>query len=116
MLNWSFWWIELGIVHGSRLDLLMTSILSLFGVFFPLLIPTTHARLLEFARTSKRERYPSHERTGLFFSCCFFSSFSWSFVYMYESEEGRRAEMKMRYLSIRKFFVSHVIWKITSGT
>lgn len=34
MLNWSFWWIELGIVHGSRLDLLMTSILSLFGVFF----------------------------------------------------------------------------------
>jgi len=34
MLNWSFWWIELGIVHGSRLDLLMTSILSLFGVFY----------------------------------------------------------------------------------
>lgn len=33
MLNWSFWWIELGIVHGSRLDLLMTSILSLSGVF-----------------------------------------------------------------------------------
>lgn len=34
MLNWSFWWIELGIVHGSRLDLLMTSILSLFWCFF----------------------------------------------------------------------------------
>lgn len=33
MLNWSFWWIELGNVHGSRLDLLITSILSLFGVF-----------------------------------------------------------------------------------
>lgn len=34
MLNWSFWWIELGNVHGSRLDLLMTSILSLFWCFF----------------------------------------------------------------------------------
>lgn len=83
MLNWSFWWIELGIVHGSRLDLLMTSILSLFGVFlfFSLLIPTTHARLLEFARTSKRERYPSHERTGLFFSCCFFFLLSLDHLY-----------------------------------
>lgn len=77
MLNWSFWWIELGNVHGSRLDLLMTSILSLFWCFFTfsLLIPTTHARLLEFARTSKRERYPSHERTGLLFSCCIFFFF-----------------------------------------
>lgn len=42
-----------------------------FFYFLPLIL-TTHARLLEFARTSKRERYPSHERTGLLFSCFFF--------------------------------------------
>lgn len=54
--------------------------------------------------------FPRENRITFFL--LFFSSFSWSFVYMYESEEGRRAEMKMRDLSIRNIFVSHVIWKI----
>lgn len=67
------------------------------------------------ARANESDTLPTREQ-DYFFLVVFFSSFSWSFVYMYESEEGRRAEMKMRYLSIRKFFVSHVIWKITSGT
>lgn len=104
MLNWSFWWIELGNVHGSRLDLLITSILSLFGVFS--LLP------FDFDYTCQATGICAHEQTRaipfprenrITFFLFFFSSFPWSFVYMYESEERRRAEMKMRYLSIRRF-------------
>lgn len=59
------------------------------------------------ARANESDTLPTREQ-DYFFLVVFFSSFSWSFVYMYESEEGRRAEMKMRGTYLFGSFLYHM--------
>lgn len=73
-----FWWIELGNVHGSRLELrlIMMSILSLFGgfflLYFLLLVLTTHVRLLEICAHEQTRAIPFPRENRIPFSCCCF--------------------------------------------